>query len=59
MEAQVEKIDGTKVTIRLGNGETRVVDKKEMPRCLKADEILTFEEGRYFRAPSSKAKKSC
>jgi outer membrane lipoprotein SlyB len=59
MEAKVEKIEGTKVTIRLGNGETRVVDKKEMPRCLKADEILIFEDGRYLRAPSSKAKKSC
>jgi hypothetical protein len=57
MDAFVEQIEGQKVFIRLENGETKEVFKSELPRGIKVDDLLRFENGKYTRDPDATSKK--
>jgi hypothetical protein len=57
MDAFVEQIEGQKVFIRLENGETKEVFKPDLPRGIKVDEMLLYENGKFIRDPDALSKK--
>jgi hypothetical protein len=57
MDAFVEQLEGRKVFIRLETGETMEVLRSELPKGIKADDLLLYENGKFIRDPKGQNKK--
>lgn len=58
MEAFVEQIIGNKAFIKLQNGRMMEVSLDQLPKGLKVDDLLLYQDGTFISDPNAKAKKA-